>query len=380
MTERQLQFRVGLFVIVTSTILGAIVFAFGQFRSFWEPRYTVAVHFESAPGVFVDSPVRMSGVKIGTVSDVVFDQRRGGVTVLVGIKQKYQLRSDAEARLVRSLLGDSTIEFTPGVHEVPLKADTLLEGHLPADPMEIVQDLNSSLTETLTSFDETSREWRQVAKNVNVLFDTDRGQLDEVVERAAAALEKLTLTMDTAHQTLSNVNQVIENPEHQKSLHETITALPRLVGETYQTIATMRHTMELIDGNLNNLNAATAPLAERSNSIVTKLDTSLSHIENLSGELNQFVQLAMKEDGSLKRFASDPDLYRNLNRSATLLTVLLQNLEPISQDLRIFTDKIARHPEVIGVSGAIKGSSGLKDASEGARQTTQQPRSGLFRR
>ena len=35
--------------------------------------------------------------------------------------------------------------------------------------------------------------------------------------------------------------------------------------------------------------------------------------------------------------------------------------KPIVRDMRIFSDKVARHPELIGVGGALKGSSGLKD-------------------
>jgi phospholipid/cholesterol/gamma-HCH transport system substrate-binding protein len=64
---------------------------------------------------------------------------------------------------------------------------------------------------------------------------------------------------------------------------------------------------------------------------------------------------------------SDPELYRNLSSSAGSLAVLLQNLEPIVRDMRIFSDKIARHPELIGVSGALRGSSGLKDPAEPAK-------------
>jgi phospholipid/cholesterol/gamma-HCH transport system substrate-binding protein len=30
------------------------------------------------------------------------------------------------------------------------------------------------------------------------------------------------------------------------------------------------------------------------------------------------------------------------------------------RDLKIFSDKVARHPEIIGVGGALRGSSGLK--------------------
>ncbi|MCA9023317.1 MAG: hypothetical protein KDA74_24380, partial [Planctomycetaceae bacterium] len=58
-------------------------------------------------------------------------------------------------------------------------------------------------------------------------------------------------------------------------------------------------------------------------------------------------------------------------RSASSLTVLLNNLEPIARDIRIFSDKIARHPEILGVSGAMKGSSGLKDATEQPSQIKQ---------
>ena len=57
----------------------------------------------------------------------------------------------------------------------------------------------------------------------------------------------------------------------------------------------------------------------------------------------------------------------NLNLSASALTVLLNNLEPIARDVRVFSDKIARHPEILGVSGAMKGSSGLKEATEQAQ-------------
>ena len=35
-------------------------------------------------------------------------------------------------------------------------------------------------------------------------------------------------------------------------------------------------------------------------------------------------------------------------------------LPPIVNDARVFTDKIARHPEVLGVRGAIKKSPGIK--------------------
>ena len=46
--------------------------------------------------------------------------------------------------------------------------------------------------------------------------------------------------------------------------------------------------------------------------------------------------------------------------AATNVEQITNDLKPIVADARVFTDKIARHPEVLGVRGAIKPSSGIK--------------------
>ena len=134
-----------------------------------------------------------------------------------------------------------------------------------------------------------------------------------------------------------------------------------MVAETRQTIAGVRAAVEKADANLANLSQVTSPLAQRSTSIITRLDNTLANLESLSGELNDFSQIVSKNDGTFRKFATDPELYDRLSQSAGLLSVLLQNLEPISRDLRIFSDRIARHPELMGVGGAMNPSSGVKD-------------------
>lgn len=98
--------------------------------------------------------------------------------------------------------------------------------------------------------------------------------------------------------------------------------------------------------------------------MATHLESTLANLESLSDQLAQFTKTVNSGDGSIRKLAADPQLYVNLSRSADSLAVLLQNLEPIVRDLRVFSDKLARHPEIIGVSGAIRGSSGLKDPEE----------------
>ncbi|MGE3316607.1 MAG: MlaD family protein, partial [Planctomycetaceae bacterium] len=362
-----LQFRVGMFVIVAACAVAAMIFHFGDIRSLWEPRYQVLVHFESAPNVYESTPVRRNGVTIGSVVDVRFDDDRGGVIVVLEIRNDVKLRKDAQARLISSLLGDATIEFTPGRDPASLAAGAKLEGEMPTDPAEMISRLDRKFSATIDSFHATSNEWQKVGKNVNGLLETNRGNLNVVIERSAEALHQFTLAMRHAEQTLAQTHAVVGDPKNQENLRKTLEAMPQLVEDTQRTIVAVKSAVQRMDLNLANLGEVTTPLAKRSTTLVSRLDATLGNMEVLSDELAQFAQLLTKEDGSVRKFVSDPELYRNLSSSAGSLAVLLQNLEPIVRDMRIFSDKIARHPELIGVSGALRGSSGLKDPAEPAK-------------
>ena len=57
---------------------------------------------------------------------------------------------------------------------------------------------------------------------------------------------------------------------------------------------------------------------------------------------------------SLKRLLEDPKLYQHLDDAALKLDASLTELQTIMKDLTVFSDKIARHPEVLGVRGGTE--------------------------
>lgn len=341
--------------------MATLIFQFGEVRSLLEKQYRVLVHFDTAPGVLEGSPVRLNGIPIGDVEAITLDRQNGGVLLTLSIEEKYSLRSDSIPRLQQSLLGDAAIEFTPGVSPVEFDRQTVLEGEAPPDVMEVVLSMEEQLATTMSSFEATSREWQLLARNMNSLVETNQGSLHDVVERTAVSLDEFTGTMKQASLAFENANRVIADPRTVANLQQALAGLPQIVSETRQTITAMRQTVGTINGNLRNIENVTEPLAKHTTSIVVRLDSSLSNIEALTAELRDVAEIAAKSDGSLNRFLSDPGLYDDLERSASSLSILLRNLAPIVQDMRVFTDKIARRPEVLGVGGALRPSSGLKD-------------------
>ena len=368
MDEQRLQFRVGLFVLLSVGIAGVMIVRFGDIQQYWQETYALAIQFPDAPGVHAGTPVRMNGIKIGRVREVILDDAEEGVLVVVDLHATRKIRSDSQPSIVRTLLGDATVDFSPGASPEYIPPNKRLRGQVPTDPMQIVQTMQSQVTETLTGFQATSAEWEEVGANLNALMETEKGQLDDVIARAATALDEFTAAMRKASVTLDSTNELVSDPEVQAHLKQTIAALPEMVQETRDAIAAARESTQKISTNLDKLNAnldnvhkATSPLAERSTIMVTRLENGLIEMESLLTELNTFAQTVNQNDGTLQKFVSDPKLYENLNRSAGSLSMLLQNLEPTLRDLRIFSDKVARHPELLGVRGAISGSSGIKE-------------------
>ena len=80
MNERQMQFRVGLFVICALAITGAMAFQFGELRMFWESYYTVSFEFETAEGIHPASPVRKNGILL---FDEVLPHVLGSITTYI---------------------------------------------------------------------------------------------------------------------------------------------------------------------------------------------------------------------------------------------------------------------------------------------------------
>ena len=358
MTEQQLQFRVGLLAVAAFALASVMAVKFGDLAAALEDRYPLVVHFDHAPGVFAGTPVAKNGIAIGVVRHVGFDDDRGGVRVTLAVQSRYRLRADAACRLSRSLLGDSTIEFVPGASPDPLPPGSRLNGEAPPDPMKLATELGGRLDRTLLAFNATAAEWRTVGENVNGFVGENRADLNRAVAEAAGVLQETAASMRALRQTADAATRLVADPAVQNDLKRTLAALPPLVEDTRGTIAAVRTAVTRADGALANVEGFTRPLSQRGASIANRLDATLANFEAVSGDLAVLSANLKREDGSLAQLAANPSLYRNLDASAENLNVLLANLGPILRDLRVFSDKIARHPELIGVRGALRGSDG----------------------
>ena len=88
-------------------------------------------------------------------------------------------------------------------------------------------------------------------------------------------------------------------------------------------------------------------MADNVDAITDKLDRLVLDLLTMSDAIN-------KQEGTLGQLIYDPDLYQRLNRAAGNVEQVSHRLRPIVEDVRVFTDKIARDPGQLGVRGALQ--------------------------
>lgn len=119
MTREKTDFWVGLFVVLGVIALVFLALRAGNMSTFsFAPTYQVTAHFDNLGGLKVRAPVKSSGVVVGRVASIGFDNQRYQAVVTLDLEQQFTFPTDSSASILTSgLLGEQYIGLTPGGEE-----------------------------------------------------------------------------------------------------------------------------------------------------------------------------------------------------------------------------------------------------------------------
>ncbi len=366
MEERTMQFRVGVVVLATVVIAAVLILIFGEAPQVFQRGITVHVRFPRAPGVMVDTPVRKSGILIGRVRSVQLADD-GTVLVTLSIYQRYQGRiyRDEVCRIEGgSLLGDSVISFVPSTEpqpkRQPIQDGDTIQGVVAPDAIQIVNELQRGLDEVARSIVQTSRDIDRVAVQISRFLEQNN-------ERFARLLEKSEQALDQFREAAQAVEHLAGDPQLRTQLQQSLEQLPQVLQEARSTIRMLQQTLAKANRNLDHLERFTEPLGRRGEQMLAnadrlfvKLGRSADQLDRLMENLVLFSERINQQQGTLGRLMRDPQLYDNLVELTRNLNRLTIELRPLLYDARVFSDRIARDPSVLGVRGALQPGSGAK--------------------
>ena len=123
MASKKIEITVGLFVVVGMAALLMLAMKVSNLSDFSsDDGYQVRAYFNNIGGLKTRSPVKMSGVLIGRVSDIGFDEERFQARVTIVIRPEFaRIPSDTSASIYTAgLLGEQYIGLLAGGDEAVL--------------------------------------------------------------------------------------------------------------------------------------------------------------------------------------------------------------------------------------------------------------------
>lgn len=150
MPRENLEFKVGLFVIVSTAVLAWLIFRAGDFQT--AAGYPVRFLFASVRGVESGSSVRLAGVAVGEVREVRVVRSPDGQTqvqVMAWIQQDVPISKDAVVRIGSlGFLGEKFVEILPGSGAETVAPGGELQGRTPVE-LEDVAEAGNQLIATV---------------------------------------------------------------------------------------------------------------------------------------------------------------------------------------------------------------------------------------
>jgi phospholipid/cholesterol/gamma-HCH transport system substrate-binding protein len=210
-----------------------------------------------------------------------------------------------------------------------------------------VRDLSATARTTLNNFNET------VSSANRILSQVEEARIPEAVSRG---LNLLPEVLKSAQDTLVQTQKTLKG-------FETFSSSLEGIGTEFEGIGVdVRQAVQNANTAIANIADITEPVKESSDVIVERAVRLMGNLDALAIDLKQFSTRLNSSSGTIAQLIDNPQLYHqttetigSIRAASANVQAITARLQPIVDDVRIFTDKIARDPGQIGVRGALSG-------------------------
>lgn len=217
--REQIQIKTGLFVAFGLLLFMFVIFLLGSEKRLFQTQYSLVCYFKDISGLRVGAPVQLAGIHVGSVNQILFDEKIEAkkVKLVLRITKSYQsrIREDSEATIVtQGLLGDKMVFLSLGSSDKKI----LEEGSelRVAPPVGFYQlfEKGSTLVDSVTEVSENVNDiLLQIKKGDSLLHDVlydpkdkeiidDIGALAKNLKSASHHVDSITMKINRGEGTL----------------------------------------------------------------------------------------------------------------------------------------------------------------------------------
>lgn len=296
MNQSRLQWKVGLFVLIGLVLLAGLLIEFSKGLTLFRSTYDILLRSETAGSLKVRAQVLMSGVQVGTVSDIRLAPSGKHVTITLRIFSEYKIYQSARFAIEQSgFLGDEYVAIIPTNNEGEIfKNGDVAHAEPPFNMLEVAR----SATGFVKRVDETAQRLNET------VIDVRRYLLNqETLTNLAVSAANLRVASERAVAMVNNIDELIT------------TNTPALAG-TVTNLAMFSRELIQFSSSLNALLASNTPTFNR----------SLQNVEASTASLKSAMEQVQAGKGLAGALVKDEQIAGNLREISRNLSVTTSNL------------------------------------------------------
>jgi phospholipid/cholesterol/gamma-HCH transport system substrate-binding protein len=284
---REMEFKVGLFVIITGVIMLGLILYLGYKKELFSEKVYFYVVSQSGENIERGIPIRLSGFNIGQVNIVELEDP-GNIRIEIKILKKHMrwFREDSRILVDREgLIGNAYLKVLPGSKDSPL---------LPPGSVLRLESSARSISDLVAEAQPAMEDLKIIVSNIRFLTD-------QFVDKD-----------DTAQQLLGNLERVSATLASEEGMFHYLLDDKRPVGRMDSILSDA----ESIMGNMELFSAKVVDLEDEISMTIREAKTFLSELTNLRRELQPTFENLHEVSKELRLASRDLERFRRQGEEA----------------------------------------------------------------
>lgn len=263
MQERALELKVGLVLIAAAIVLGGFLFLLGDFGI--SSGMTVTVEFSFSGAIQRGAPVKISGIRVGRVRDLIFvtgraDERGKPINVQLVLTLEDRAKPVLKKNTLfyvstQSILGENYVEVVPQPGDAdPLEDGAIVRGEDPARfdllfarAYDVLESMSIVFRDNKEVFVDLMRSGASLASTLDQTVKTNQAELTSTIHNASAAAEEAAKTLAAVREIIGDGKKLAGAADDvaattallRKDLPATMEKLARALDEANRIAASM---------------------------------------------------------------------------------------------------------------------------------------------
>jgi phospholipid/cholesterol/gamma-HCH transport system substrate-binding protein len=338
------QLKTGIFIVVALLIFAAGVILMGNKTKMFVPKGKLSLIMNDVAGLKAGAPVWLSGVDVGVVTSIRFERPEQTNDVEITLEvEKESLRKIGKDSVItvktRGLMGEKYVDITPSRHvvtvpetrvygtSVPKLDDVMQKAGVAFDRLNMTMDKMANGEGSMGRFIADPKLYQNLVKltgELNVFVGTanrGEGTLGKL-NRSPELYDKLMRTVTHAEATLSDLQRAdgtLNKLIYDRGLYDRLVALSEKSARAAEDVHELNGKLTSKEGTIGKL-LADREFYDKGIALIERADRSVRALEDVANRVNS-------GEGSVGKLVSDPALYQKMNKAVDDMDLLLKDIK-----------------------------------------------------